>query len=109
MPTFQELAKTYAKELRQAIRTDGFVRGKYLTESMVRASETTATLKWIDKDLDRYQISGRPLTDTERGEILEIAAEELGSSVTESVKRATKAASNDSFTDLVDKIDDLLR
>ena len=108
MPTLNEIAQGYAKDIRAALANDNFRKGISVTESQLRYSETASTLKRIASDLDQYSINGEPLTHGQRDDILRKTGEFIDAAEAAAFPRAVKNASNDAYNDLVADIYNIL-
>jgi len=110
MPSFEDLSKKFADDIRAALREDGFPRIAAVTEQMVRGSRTASALREIARSLDEdWKVDDRPLTEDQKRIIIEGAARELGLRKPENLSGGVKSASNDEFMELTDYIDNELK
>jgi hypothetical protein len=107
MPTFKEIAKELAGKVVTASSK------KSVTGHIKEAQETNgavyAALQEINGRLGDFSISGKPLTDEQREEILKLAGEELKLKQPDDFVKMTKAASNTSFLQMVQQISTLVQ
>lgn len=107
MPTFDEIAKKYADELRDALDSE-FTKKASVVEASVRGSVTAAVLKKIANELDRkWKVDNKPLTEDQRDKITDGIAEALGLPDPAAIKRVVKSASNDAYMQMVQQISDI--
>lgn len=110
MSSFNDISKEYADRLLDAIYEDGFTKTASLNEVSVRYSRTTAVLKKISDELDtKWTVDGNPLDEEQKKKITEGIAEHLGLSDVPVLRKAVKAASNDSYMELVTNISQILK
>jgi hypothetical protein len=101
MPTFAEISQQYAAKIREAIAKDGFTRTASINEARIKVSHIKAALEEIDDDLDTWTIDKKPLTEGQKGSIVEGVAGNLGIPEADVIARALKSATNDSHVDMI--------
>lgn len=80
MATFQELARDYARRIREAIASDGFTRGAKASPQDLRNSKTLQEAKKIRREIDGlvYTQNNNPLSEADKRRIKELVDQELG-------------------------------
>ncbi|MBN8625813.1 MAG: hypothetical protein J0M17_10015, partial [Planctomycetes bacterium] len=106
MPTFNEISKAYADELRAALNAEFTKKASVVAED-VRGSTTASVLKKIANELENtWQIDGKPLTEEQKDLITDGITESLGIPDPDAIKRVVKSASNDAYMQMVQQISD---
>jgi len=110
MATFQELARGYARRIREAIESDGFTSRARVARDQLRVSRTLREAKNINREIDEliYTESRKPLSDTDKRSIKELIDLELGLPRGLKEGYGIESASNDDLSDLADVIENIL-
>lgn len=110
MATFQELARDYAKRIREAIASDGFTSRSKVSPQDLRNSRTLREAKDIKREIDGliYTQSKQPLSEADKRTIKELIDRELGLPVNVQKGYGIESASNDDLSDLADVIENVL-
>ena len=110
MAPFQELARDYAKRIREAIPLDGFSNRIRVASQDIRNSRTLQAAKEINKEIDGliYTASRQPLSDADKRTIKELIDSELGLPRRLQESIVLDSASNDDLSDLADVIENIL-
>lgn len=111
MTTLQELAKNYAKRIKDAITSDGFANQTRIKNRDFRSSKTLQEAKKIKQEIDGlvYTQSNKPLTDDDKRKIIKEIDQELG--LQRNIQKSysvVESASNDDLSDLADEIENVL-
>lgn len=111
MATFQELAKDYAKRIKDAMVSDGFTSKSKISSQDLRNSKTLQEAKQIKRDIDGlvYTQSRKPLSEDDKRKIFEQIDKELG--LPKKIQKSqyiVESASNDDLSDLADVIENIL-
>lgn len=111
MATFQELAREYAKRIKDAIASDGFKSRSKISPQDLRSSRTLQEAKKIKREIDEliYTQSKQPLSEDDKRRIIEQIDQELG--LPRNIQKshiAVESASNDDLSDLADEIENIL-
>lgn len=108
--SFQEIAQTYAKEVRDAVRGDGFTKIATVTKSLVIGSKTLKALKLVYEGIESgWEIEGKPLTDEQKAHLAELVGIELGMPKPGDFYGISKSASNDAYMQMINHIGDLIK
>lgn len=111
MATFQELARDYAKRIKEAISSDGFTSRSRISPQDLRGSRTLREAKTIKREIDGlvYTQNQKPLSDADKRNIIEQIDQELGlPRRIEKRYHIVESASNDDLSDLADEIENVL-
>jgi len=111
MASFQELARQYAKRIREAINADGFNSRSKVSPKDLQGSETLAEAKRVKRDIDGlvYTQSRKQLSEQEKRKLIKQIEEELG--LPQNIQKShniVESASNDDLSDLADEIENIL-
>lgn len=111
MATFQELARDYAKRIKDAIASDGFTSRSRVSPQDLRNSRTLQEAKKIKREIDDliYTQSKKPLSEEDKRKIIEGIDQELG--LPKNIQKSyniVESASNDDLADLADVIENVL-
>lgn len=111
MATFQELARDYAKRIKDAIASDGFTSRSKISPQDLRNSRTLQEAKKIKREIDDliYTQNKRPLSEDDKRRIIEQIDQELG--LPKNIQKSyniVESASNDDLADLADEIENVL-
>jgi hypothetical protein len=111
MATFQELARDYAKRIREAIASDGFTSRSKISPQDLRNSKTLREAKEVKREIDGliYTQSKQPLSEADKRAIRDLIDQELG--LPRNIQRShniVESASNDDLSDLADEIENVL-
>jgi len=111
MATFQELARDYAKRIKDAIASDGFTSRSKISPQDLRNSRTLQEAKKIKREIDDliYTQSKLPLSEDDKRRIIEQIDQELG--LPKNIQKSyniVESASNDDLADLADEIENVL-
>lgn len=111
MATFQELAKNYAKRIKDAILFDGFTTRSRISPQDLRGSRTLQEAKKIKREIDGliYTQSNKLLSEDDKRKIIEQIDQELG--LPRNIQKSyniVESASNDDLADLADEIENVL-
>jgi hypothetical protein len=108
MPTFDDVSKGYAAQIRKALDEDAFTKSASITLNEARHSSIISALKAIAGDLDSWRVDNQPLTEEQKERILKGASEHLNLPDARTVPQAVRNASNDAYMELVTDIGRLL-
>lgn len=111
MAIFQELARDYAKRIKDAIASDGFTSRSKVSPQGLRNSRTLQEAKKIKREIDGliYTQSKKPLSEEDKRKIIEGIDQELG--LPKNIQKSyhiVESASNDDLADLADEIENVL-
>ncbi|MCG7552040.1 hypothetical protein [Pseudoalteromonas sp. Of11M-6] len=111
MATFQELARDYAKRIKDAIASDGFTSRSRISPQDLRGSRTLQEAKQVKREIDGliYKQSKKPLSEDDKRKIIEQIDQELG--LPRNIQKSyniVESASNDDLADLADEIENVL-
>ena len=111
MATFQELARDYAKRIKDAIASDGFTSRSKISPQDLRNSRTLQEAKKIKREIDDliYTQNKRPLSEDDKRRIIEQIDQELG--LPKNIQKSyniVESAINDDLADLADEIENVL-
>ncbi|WP_136484964.1 hypothetical protein [Vibrio sp. H11] len=111
MATFNELARQYAKRIRDAIDADGFNNRSKIGPKDLQGSQTLAEAKRVKRDIDGlvYTASQQTLSEQDKRKIIKQIEEELG--IPQNIQKSRnifESASNDDLADLADEIENVL-
>lgn len=118
MPTFAEIGKGYAAEVKAALREDEqkeliYVKKAYASERVTPGSlggtALVTALKKIARNLDALRTNGKELSDEQKEEILRQAGIAFGLEDPNEFVWLTKGASNDAYMQMVSHIGALLQ
>ena len=111
MASFDDLAKQYARRIRQAIERDGFTSFRKPTRLEVSRSATVSEAKAVKKDIDSlvYANNNKPLDRQDKERLIIKIDEELGRPTRPLSETFINSASNDEFSDLADEIENILK
>lgn len=106
MATLDDFGKKYGRQIRTAINEDIADRSLPSYSWEVPKTKTYKALKEVAEELDSLvdTTTNRPLTDAQKGQILEQAGMEVGRGTATDHRGAVKSASNDQLADLLDYI-----
>ena len=111
MATFQDLAKDYAKRIKEAIASDGFTGISRISPQNLLYSRTLQEAKEIKSEIDGlvYSKDNKPLSEDDKHNLIEQIYQELG--LPRRIQKnhnIIESASNDDLSDLADEIENLL-
>lgn len=111
MATLQELARDYAKRIKDAIASDGFTNRSKISQQDLRNSRTLQEAKKIKREIDglTYSVSKKSLSEEDKRKIIEGIDQELG--LPKNIQKSyniVESASNDDLADLADEIESVL-
>lgn len=111
MATIQELARGYAKQIKDAIASDGFTSRARVSPQELQNSKTLIELRKVKREIDGliYTPSNKPISDIDKRNIIEQVDQELGLPTTAQKSfNIVESASNDDLSDLADVIENVL-
>lgn len=110
MPTFQELASSYAQRIRDAVELDGFQAKNKIISEEIKKSRTLQVAKDINREIDGlvYTSNNQPLSESDKRAIKELIDRSLRLPKIRQEGYALEAASNDNLSDLADVIENIL-
>lgn len=111
MPTYDELAKIYAKRIKDAIRSDGFSLGESISVNDLRTSSTLREAKAVKRAIDNliFTDSNKALSEDNKRSLVVKVNQELGLGGDFYKSHLfIESASNDDLSDLADEIENIL-
>ncbi|GGQ19067.1 hypothetical protein [Shewanella litoralis] len=111
MATLQGLAHDYAKRIKDAIKSDGFINKSKIDPKDFINSKTQQEIKAVKRDIDgiTYQLTNKAITEDDKRIIIDEINRELGLPRTVQKNfQLNESASNDDLSDLADVIENML-
>lgn len=119
MPTFKEIGRDYAAQVKAAVEADArqnleYVKKAYarerITADSLPSTHLVAALKKIARAVkEDWRSDGQPLSEEQEDEILRQAGAALGLENPEDFVYLTKGASNDAYMQMVNYISGVLQ
>jgi len=111
MATIQELARDYAKRIKNAIASDGFTNRARVSPQELQNSKTLIEVRKVKREIDGliYIPSNERINDIDKRNLIEQIDQELG--LPRTVQKSfsiIESASNDDLSDLADVIENVL-